>query len=100
MKKPMCSYSSPLPLSTPETYVTNEPWSNWKRFRHQFAGDYTPGAETEPASVSSCLRKATIIGFRFLRGLMSIPFFQVDAFTDQAFAGNPAAVCLLSSWPD
>jgi PhzF family phenazine biosynthesis protein len=31
---------------------------------------------------------------------MSIPFFQVDAFTDQAFAGNPAAVCLLSSWPD
>jgi PhzF family phenazine biosynthesis protein len=31
---------------------------------------------------------------------MSIPLFQVDAFTHQAFAGNPAAVCLLSSWPD
>lgn len=25
----------------------------------------------------------------------SIPLFQVDAFTDRAFAGNPAAVCLL-----
>jgi PhzF family phenazine biosynthesis protein len=26
---------------------------------------------------------------------MSIPLFQVDAFTDRPFAGNPAAVCLL-----
>lgn len=25
----------------------------------------------------------------------SIPLFQVDAFTDKPFAGNPAAVCLL-----
>ena len=25
----------------------------------------------------------------------SLPLFQVDAFTDRAFAGNPAAVCLL-----
>jgi len=25
----------------------------------------------------------------------SIPFYQVDAFTDQVFGGNPAAVCLL-----
>jgi PhzF family phenazine biosynthesis protein len=31
---------------------------------------------------------------------MPIPLFHVDAFTDQAFAGNPAAVCMLSSWPD
>ncbi len=31
---------------------------------------------------------------------MPIPLFHVDAFTDQAFAGNPAAVCLLSSWPE
>jgi len=29
---------------------------------------------------------------------MSIPFFQVDAFTDKAFGGNPAAVCPLDSW--
>jgi PhzF family phenazine biosynthesis protein len=27
---------------------------------------------------------------------MSLPLFTVDAFTDRAFAGNPAAVCLLS----
>jgi predicted PhzF superfamily epimerase YddE/YHI9 len=26
---------------------------------------------------------------------MSIPIFQVDAFTDQPFAGTPAAVCIL-----
>lgn len=26
---------------------------------------------------------------------MSLPLFQVDAFTDRLFAGNPAAVCLL-----
>lgn len=30
--------------------------------------------------------------------MMSIPFFQVDAFTDKAFGGNPAAVCPLESW--
>lgn len=23
----------------------------------------------------------------------------VDAFTDQIFKGNPAAVCILDSWP-
>jgi PhzF family phenazine biosynthesis protein len=32
---------------------------------------------------------------------MSIPLFQVDAFTSQLFAGNPAAVCPLDHWlPD
>ena len=29
---------------------------------------------------------------------MGYPLFHVDAFTDCTFAGNPAAVCLLSSW--
>ena len=29
--------------------------------------------------------------------MTSIPFWQVDAFTDQPFTGNPAAVCLLAS---
>jgi PhzF family phenazine biosynthesis protein len=28
---------------------------------------------------------------------MGIPIYQVDAFTDQAFRGNPAAVCLLEA---
>ena len=27
--------------------------------------------------------------------MSKIPLFQVDAFTDRPFAGNPAAVCLL-----
>lgn len=25
--------------------------------------------------------------------------FTVDAFTNQPFSGNPAAVCLLAQWP-
>ncbi|MGW1675314.1 PhzF family phenazine biosynthesis protein [Streptomyces sp. NPDC002324] len=32
---------------------------------------------------------------------MEIPLYQVDAFTDRLFWGNPAAVCLLEAWlPD
>ena len=32
---------------------------------------------------------------------MKIPIYQVDAFSDRLFAGNPAAVCPLESWiPD
>ena len=31
---------------------------------------------------------------------MTIPLFHVDAFTNQPFAGNPAAVCLLPSWKE
>ncbi|WP_400191436.1 PhzF family phenazine biosynthesis protein [Hymenobacter sp. B81] len=29
---------------------------------------------------------------------MTLPIYQVDAFTDKVFAGNPAAVCPLSEW--
>ena len=32
---------------------------------------------------------------------MRLPIYQVDAFTDQLFGGNPAAVCPLETWlPD
>ena len=32
---------------------------------------------------------------------MTIPYYQVDAFTDHVFGGNPAGVCLLPAWlPD
>ena len=31
---------------------------------------------------------------------MRIPLYHVDAFTDQPFRGNPAAVCFLDSWLD
>jgi PhzF family phenazine biosynthesis protein len=31
---------------------------------------------------------------------MPLPLFHVDAFTDRAFAGNPAAVCLLPAWKE
>lgn len=35
------------------------------------------------------------------RARPSIPIFQVDAFADELFAGNPAAVCPLDAWlPD
>jgi PhzF family phenazine biosynthesis protein len=30
---------------------------------------------------------------------MKIPLFQIDAFTDMVFRGNPAAVCPLETWP-
>ena len=30
--------------------------------------------------------------------LFSIPIYQVDAFTDKLFSGNPAAVCPLTEW--
>lgn len=30
---------------------------------------------------------------------MPVPIYQVDAFTSRLFAGNPAAVCILDSWP-
>jgi len=32
--------------------------------------------------------------------MTSMPIYQVDAFTDGPFSGNPAAVCPLESWPD
>jgi len=31
---------------------------------------------------------------------MSIRLYQVDAFTDSVFHGNPAAVCILDDWPE
>jgi PhzF family phenazine biosynthesis protein len=32
---------------------------------------------------------------------MKIPFYQVDAFASEVFAGNPAGVCLIVDWlPD
>ena len=31
---------------------------------------------------------------------MKIPLYQIDAFTNTLFNGNPAAVCPLESWPD
>jgi PhzF family phenazine biosynthesis protein len=31
---------------------------------------------------------------------MKIQMYQVDAFTDHLFSGNPAAVCPLQQWPD
>ena len=32
--------------------------------------------------------------------MSKMKMFQVDAFTDKLFAGNPAAVLLLDAWPD
>jgi PhzF family phenazine biosynthesis protein len=32
--------------------------------------------------------------------MKKIKIYQVDAFTDKLFGGNPAAVCLFAEWPD
>ena len=29
---------------------------------------------------------------------MKVPYFQVDAFTERPFSGNPAGICLLDRW--
>lgn len=31
---------------------------------------------------------------------MKLPIYQVDAFSDRVFGGNPAAVCPIETWPD
>jgi len=31
---------------------------------------------------------------------MKVPFWQVDAFADRAFTGNPAAVLVMAEWPE
>jgi predicted PhzF superfamily epimerase YddE/YHI9 len=33
-------------------------------------------------------------------GGQGLPLYLVDAFAERPFAGNPAAVCLLTAWPD
>jgi PhzF family phenazine biosynthesis protein len=30
---------------------------------------------------------------------MSVPYYHVDSFTQEVFAGNPAGVCILSAFP-
>lgn len=30
--------------------------------------------------------------------MQNIEFYQIDAFTDKVFHGNPAAVCILDDW--
>ena len=30
---------------------------------------------------------------------MPIPYYHIDSFTSELFAGNPAGVCLLSAFP-
>lgn len=37
--------------------------------------------------------------YRLYIFLMEIPYYHVDTFTASLFAGNPAGVCLLESWP-
>jgi PhzF family phenazine biosynthesis protein len=32
--------------------------------------------------------------------MRAVPFYQVDAFSERAFGGNPAAVCVLEGFPD
>ncbi|HBE87759.1 MAG TPA: hypothetical protein DDW67_01265, partial [Elusimicrobia bacterium] len=34
-----------------------------------------------------------------MSGGKNIPIYQVDAFTDKLYGGNPAAVCLVDEWP-
>ncbi len=46
--------------------------------------------------IEHCIIIKTIL--RNFELIMRLPIFQVDAFTDKVFGGNPAAVCLLENW--
>ncbi|GAC1446842.1 MAG: PhzF family phenazine biosynthesis protein [Pyrinomonadaceae bacterium] len=46
-------------------------------------------------------KEAHAVEVACIKHTMNIPLYQVDAFTDKVFAGNPAAVCPLENWlPD
>lgn len=74
------------------------PWSNGCRFyadqvldpatRRWHAGEGVPAT---PCMFGLRVRKPHALG----REHASVPMFQVDAFTDAPYAGNPAAVCVL-----
>ncbi|HSY91491.1 MAG TPA: PhzF family phenazine biosynthesis protein [Candidatus Binatus sp.] len=55
-----------------------------------------PHQSSQPASPASETFIATAITIKAMR----IPLFHVDAFTNQLFRGNPAAVCPLDAWLD
>lgn len=48
---------------------------------------------TAPAASRAASRTGILLPMR-------VRIFQVDAFTDRRFGGNPAAVCLLDGWPE
>lgn len=55
---------------------------------------------SQPASRASAVFTATAITIAITIKAMRIPLFHVDAFTNQSFRGNPAAVCPLDAWLD
>jgi predicted PhzF superfamily epimerase YddE/YHI9 len=61
---------------------------------------YSEGA-TPPAAIQRGGLSAALRGRDSSFGVMQIPLYQLDAFADRLFAGNPAAVCPLERWlPD
>jgi PhzF family phenazine biosynthesis protein len=52
------------------------------------------------ATNSALLQEITNCYVRIKINRVRIPLFHVDAFTEQPFRGNPAAVCFLDSWLD
>jgi PhzF family phenazine biosynthesis protein len=52
------------------------------------------------ATNSALLQEITNCYARIKINRVRIPLFHVDAFTEQPFRGNPAAVCFLDSWLD
>jgi PhzF family phenazine biosynthesis protein len=51
------------------------------------------------ATVFACFPQANAATHSKME-VMRIPLFHIDAFTNQPFQGNPAAVCLLDAWLD
>jgi PhzF family phenazine biosynthesis protein len=38
--------------------------------------------------------------YKFITPMARIPYFEVDAFANRLFRGNPAGICPLEKWPD
>lgn len=62
---------------------------------------FLPGLATKDLVNSLQTARFNIKGLIEAKKVMRIPYYQVDAFTSEAFSGNPAGVCVLESWlPD
>lgn len=54
---------------------------------------------TQKRTIASSKKVILQLNFATLNPMTPIPIFQVDAFSNELFKGNPAAVCMLQSWP-
>jgi PhzF family phenazine biosynthesis protein len=65
-------------------------WTNWREL----------WLTTQYYLYNKCTFKIDLLNCANIIKMKKIPIYQVDAFTDKLFSGNPAAVCILDEWLD